>query len=75
MTTPTKRAACFFWPLAATWRLVAAIVTLAGRMAAAIAGIAIVIAGFCLTLTLVGAVLGIPLIIFGILLIGRSLFG
>jgi hypothetical protein len=53
----------YLWPVVALWRLVAVLL-----------GVVLFIAGGLLTLTVVGAVAGIPLMIVGLLLIARGIF-
>lgn len=62
------------WPLIALWRLLSTIVALTGRLLALIIGVVFLIVGFVLTVTVVGAVVGIPLIALGLLFIIRGLF-
>jgi hypothetical protein len=62
------------WPFVALWKLVAGIITLTGRLLAAVLGLVLMIVGLIATVTLVGAIVGIPLIIFGFLLILRGFF-
>lgn len=62
------------WPFVALWKLVAGIVTATGRLVAAVLGLVLMIVGVVISLTIVGAIVGIPLIIFGFLLILRGLF-
>ena len=64
----------YLWPIVALWRLVAAIIGLPGRLVAVLLGIVLMIAGGLLTMTVVGAVAGIPLMIVGLLLIARGIF-
>lgn len=64
----------FLWPFVALWRLLAGILTLTGRLVGVILGLVLVIAGFAISLTIIGAIVGIPLIILGLLLIVRGLF-
>ena len=75
MPKPHGRTPLVYRPIADIWRLVAAIVRTTGRLLAAVAGIAIVIVGVFVSLTLIGAIIGIPLILFGMLLTARSIFG
>lgn len=51
-----------------------ALIALLGRLLAALLGLALMIAGVVLTLSVVGAPLGVPLFVFGLLLAIRSLF-
>jgi hypothetical protein len=63
-----------FWPFVALWKLVAAILSLTGRLIGVVLGTALLIAGVVLTLTIIGAVIGVPLVVLGFLLIVRGLF-
>ena len=62
------------WPFYAIWRLVTFVLELLGRFLCAILGLALMAAGTAVTLTIVAAPLGIPLAIFGFLLLVRAVF-
>ena len=62
------------WPFYAIWRLLTLILSLVGRILCAAIGIAIMIAGVIVTMSIVGAPLGIPLAALGFLLLIRALF-
>jgi hypothetical protein len=62
------------WPFWAIWRLLAGIILVTGRLVALILGVVFMIVGGILTLTVIGAIIGIPLLIFGFLLIVRGFF-
>ena len=62
------------WPFWALWQLVAGILLLTGRFVAILLGVVFVIVGLLVSLTLVGAVIGIPLALFGVLLVVRGLW-
>jgi hypothetical protein len=64
----------YLWPFWAIWRFFAWIVSLTGRLIAIVLGFALIIIGAILSITVVLAPLGIPMIIFGFLLILRGLF-
>jgi hypothetical protein len=64
----------YLWPFVALWRLVAGIVLLTGRLVAVILGAVLMLAGFLVSLTVVGAIIGIPLALVGLLLVLRGLF-
>ena len=64
----------YLWPFVAVWRLITGIVELTGRLLAVLLGLLLMIVGTLLTLTIIGAVVGIPLLIVGFLLIIRGLF-
>jgi hypothetical protein len=64
----------FLWPFWAIWKLVVGIVAATGRLLAVILGLVFLIVGVILTITVVGAIVGIPFIIFGLLVMVRGLF-
>lgn len=74
MTQREHRVPWLLWPFWAIWRLVAFIIEMTGRLLGLILGAVFILLGVILTITVVGAVLGIPLILFGGLLMVRSLF-
>ena len=69
-----KKPPWFLWPFVALWDLLAFILSLTGRLVAAVLGLALMIVGIVLTVTLIAAPVGIPLIILGFLLMLRSIF-
>lgn len=69
-----NRTPWFLWPFVALWRLIAGILELTGRLLGIVLGLVLVIVGFVISLTIIGAVIGIPLILFGLLLMVRGLF-
>ncbi|CAN5439968.1 hypothetical protein BH10CHL1_BH10CHL1_49180 [soil metagenome] len=62
------------WPFVALWRLLAGILALTGRLLGVVLGLVLLIVGFVISLTVIGAVIGIPLIALGLLLMVRGLF-
>jgi len=64
----------FLWPFWAIWKLVVGIVAGTGRLVAVILGLVFLIVGVVLTITVIGAIVGVPFIIFGLLLMVRGLF-
>jgi hypothetical protein len=62
------------WPFWAIWKLVAGIVTATGRLVAVILGLVFLTVGVVLSATVIGAIIGIPFIIFGLFLMVRGLF-
>ena len=64
----------FLWPFKALWDLVFWIISLTGRLVAVVLGVVFLIVGIILTVTVVGAIVGIPLGLFGLLLIVRGLW-
>lgn len=63
-----------FWPFVAVWNLVELILKMTGRLVAAILGLVLMIVGGILCITVVGAIVGIPLAVFGFALIIRGFF-
>jgi hypothetical protein len=75
MTTETKRhIPWYLWPFAAIWKLLAVIVELTGRFVAMVLGIVLILVGVIVSLTIVGAIIGVPLAIVGLLLLFRGMF-
>ncbi len=62
------------WPFYAIWRIVTFIFELTGRIICAIIGLALMAAGVAITITVVAAPIGIPIVAFGFLLLVRALF-
>ncbi len=69
-----KKTRWFLWPFVALWRLLTFILGMTGRLVAVVLGAALVFIGVIVTFTVVGAVVGIPLTLFGLLLMVRGLF-
>ncbi len=75
MTTETKHhIPWYLWPFAAIWKLLAVIVELTGRFVAMVLGIVLILVGVIVSLTIVGAIVGIPLASIGLLLLLRGMF-
>jgi hypothetical protein len=74
METKPKPVPWYLWPFVALWRLVTGILALTGRLVAVVLGLVFVLVGAVLSATVVGAILGVPLILFGGLLVIRGLF-
>ena len=62
------------WPFEALWWLVTTILELTGRLIAVVLGAILMLVGGLISATLVGAILGIPLLFFGVLLVLRGMF-
>ena len=74
MSEKSRRTPWFLWPFVAIWDLITWIMQLTGRLVAATLGLVFMIIGAILTVTVIGAVVGIPFIIFGFALMVRSIF-
>ena len=70
----TRHIPLLLWPFWAIWRLIATIVGLTGRLVAIILGLVFMLVGVIVSLTVIGAIIGIPLFLFGLLLVFRGLF-
>ena len=62
------------WPFYAIWRLLTLLLELIGRILCGALGLGLMIAGVAVTLSVVGAPVGIPLAAFGFLLLVRAIF-
>jgi len=74
MDTDRKKTPWYLWPFLALWRLVTGILVLTGRLVAVILGLVFVLVGALLSATVIGAIVGVPLALFGVLLVFRGLF-
>jgi hypothetical protein len=74
MTTHERRIPWYLWPIAAAWKLLAVIVELTGRFLAMLLGVVLMIVGTLVSLTIVGAIVGILLAIIGLLLFLKGIF-
>jgi len=72
--TEDKKVPILLWPFVALWRLVGFILEMAGRLVAVILGFVLILVGILLSLTIAGAIVGVPLGLFGIMLVFRGLF-
>ncbi len=70
----TKRFSWLMWPFEALWWLVTTILALTGRLIVVLLGMILMLVGGLISATLVGAIIGIPLLFFGVLLVLRGLF-
>jgi len=69
-----RRIPWVLWPFVAVWRLLTMILALTGRIICAVLGLVCMAVGVTVSLSIVGAPLGVPLAAFGLLLLVRSLF-
>ena len=74
MTEKGKKTPWVLWPFVAIWRLLTLILELTGRLVAIILGCVLMIVGVIVSLTVIGAIVGVPIAIFGFLLVMRGLF-
>ena len=69
-----KRVPWIFGPLAAVWDLLAFTLKVAGRVVAGVMGLVLLLGGSLFSFTIVGAPIGVPVAIVGLLLLVRSIF-
>ena len=74
MTTQKQQIPWYLWPFTTIWKLLAVIVELTGRFVAMVLGIVLILVGVLVSLTIVGAIVGVPLAIIGLLLLFRGVF-
>ena len=72
--TEARRIPWFLWLFYVLWRLLTFILDATGRLVLAVLGIALMVVGLAVSLTVVGAPLGLPLAILGFLLLLRAFF-
>ncbi len=72
--TAARKTPLLLLPLAWLWRLLGFVIVLAGRIACALLGLALMVAGVALAISVIGAPAGIPLSALGFLLLVRALF-
>jgi len=72
--TEKKQHPWYALPFIALWKLITGIVEFTGRLVAVILGFVLLLVGIIVSLTVVGAIVGIPLAILGFLLVLRGLF-
>ena len=74
MDSQRRKTSMLFFPFVIVWALFSFLMKLTGRVLAAIIGFVFIGFGIILIVTLFAAPIGIPLLIFGILLMLRSVF-
>jgi len=62
------------WPFYAIWKFLTFVLNVCGRILCAIFGLLLMVTGVAVSLSIVGAIIGIPLASFGFLLTVRALF-
>ncbi len=72
--THKHRTPWYLWPFVALWRLIATIVELTGRFVAMVLGLVFILVGVIVSLTVIGAIVGIPMAIIGLLLFLKGIF-
>jgi hypothetical protein len=62
------------WPFQALWRLLTWILELTGRLILGVIGFILVAVGIVLSLSVIGAIVGIPMVLLGFLMMLRAVF-
>jgi hypothetical protein len=74
MANEMRNTPWILWPFVALWNLVTGILKLTGRLVAIVLGAVLMIVGIAVSLTVIGAIIGVPLAILGFMLTVRGLF-
>jgi hypothetical protein len=74
MSSAERKVPWFLWPFLALWWLVTFVLEATGRLVCGVLGVALILVGGVVALTIVGAPVGIPLAVLGVLLLVRALF-
>jgi len=74
MTHSLKHTHWLLWPLVALWKLLTSILLITGRLVAVALGGVFMLIGLIVSLTIIGAVIGVPLFLLGLLLALRGIF-
>ena len=69
-----KKIPWLLWPFYAIWQLLTFVLAATGRLVAVLLGVVLLIVGIVLSLTVVGAIVGVPVAILGLGLMLRGLF-
>jgi hypothetical protein len=64
----------FFWPFALLWKFVTFTCNAIGIMMCLLLGSALLVGGYFLTATVIGAIIGIPMLVFGLFLVARAIY-
>jgi hypothetical protein len=62
------------WPFKALWRLVGLVFEITGRLVAVLLGLVLMVLGVLVSATIIGAVIGIPMLLLGLMLVIRGIF-
>ena len=74
MSDTDRNVPILLWPFYAVWRVVTFVLMAVGRLLCALLGIAVMILGGIIAMTIVAAPVGIAIAAFGFLLVVRALF-
>lgn len=74
MKRESKRIRWFLLPFWLIWKFTTAIVEFTGRIVAIVLGFGLMAVGLLLSATIVGLIIGLPMILIGVLLVLRGIF-
>jgi len=69
-----RRVPLLLWPIVPLWKLVTYVTKLTGILMAMVIGVILMFVGWFMISTLIGAVIGVPIFILGLLLTIRALY-
>ncbi len=72
--SPGNGVPILLWPFYAIWRFLTFVLEVVGRLLCALLGIGLMVGGVAITLSIIGAPVGIPLASLGFLLLVRAIF-
>jgi len=64
----------FFWPIALLWKFASFTCNAIGILMCLLLGSALLVAGYFLTMTFIGAIFGIPMMVFGLFFVVRGIY-
>ena len=64
----------FFWPVSLVWKFATFTCNAIGILMCLLLGSALLVAGYFLTMTFVGAIIGIPMMVFGLFFVARGIY-
>ena len=74
MATATRNTPILLWPVLAVWKIITFFANAVGILITLLLGFVLMVSGFLLTSTIIGAIIGVPLFIAGLLLFIRGLY-
>ncbi len=74
MKKRSKKIPWFLVPFWLLWKFITAIVAFTGRIIAIVLGFVLMIGGVLISATIIGLIVGLPMILIGVLLVLRGIF-
>ena len=69
-----QRTPVVLWPVVAAWKIITKLVALTGILIALLVGFVLMVVGVTLSMTVVGAVVGLPLLFIGVMITLRAIY-